>query len=72
MITVNDVKRLVIFFGVISLFIHVVIFFILFMPREYTRNVRHFLARLVMLQWVSGSRMSQIAYDSFWQKGNGV
>lgn len=67
----DDIKRLIIFFGIISLAIHVLVFFVLFLPREYTRNVRHFLARAIMLQWISGSRISQIIYNSFWQQGNG-
>ncbi len=42
-----------------------------FMPRRYTRLLRHHLAKFIVWQWVKGSKISSRVHTWLWQEGNG-
>lgn len=65
------IKQLLIAFAIANTILNVTMFLLIFLPRDYTRPIRHILARWVMTLWVSDSRFWAMLHDDLWQKGNG-
>ncbi len=64
-------KRLVVLFAIANLAFTLFMFVLIILPRQYTRRIRHALARLVVGAWVGNSRVWSMLHDDLWQKGNG-
>lgn len=45
--------------------------FLILLPREHTRQVRHRLAEGVLWEWVTNSKFSARAHNWLWNEGNG-
>lgn len=63
----RNAKWFLIIFGLF----HLLILVLVLMPRKYTRQVRHFLAHILMTIWHLSSRVLGMGHDVMWQRGNG-
>lgn len=68
----NELKKLIVYSLILFGVFHLLILILVLMPRKYTRKIRHFLARLLMIAgWHLPARLASLGHDVLWQKGNG-
>ncbi len=58
--------------ALISLALNLIAFFLIFLPRDATRNARETAKALINLIWIGDSRLWATLYESLHMKGNGI